>query len=129
MFAPITKVNEGESNTPCPRKWHTPRLKNYLKPCMRSIFWWYLFHETHIYNVLKFSNNFITVMKGLRAIATIKSLSFIHVLSFISSSVFTANEFSGKTSCKNFFCELFCHHLLFISHSTATYKILGETRA
>jgi hypothetical protein len=25
MFAPITKVNEGESNT--------PRLKNYLKPC------------------------------------------------------------------------------------------------
>jgi hypothetical protein len=34
MFAPITKVNEGESNTPCPSTLEdTPRLKNYLMPC------------------------------------------------------------------------------------------------
>jgi hypothetical protein len=42
MFAPITKVNEGESNTPCPstlevtyssvEKLSKARLKNYLKP-------------------------------------------------------------------------------------------------
>jgi hypothetical protein len=30
MFAPITKVNEGESNAPA-WKWHTPRVENLSK--------------------------------------------------------------------------------------------------
>jgi hypothetical protein len=33
MFVPITKVNEGESNTPCPStlQWHTPRVEKLSK--------------------------------------------------------------------------------------------------
>jgi hypothetical protein len=39
MFAPITKVNEGESNIPCPStvdKWHTPQVEK-LSKALRQV--------------------------------------------------------------------------------------------
>jgi hypothetical protein len=38
FLAPITKVNDGESNTPCPSTLEVTLLglKNYLKPCSFS---------------------------------------------------------------------------------------------
>jgi hypothetical protein len=46
MFAPITKVNEGESNTPCPSILELLGLKNYLKPCVELM-------KSVVYNSLR----------------------------------------------------------------------------